>query len=184
MKKFFTSKPFVISALAVLCIGIVAACLIWGRDKPSEFTPDPQESQTTDEWKDNSSSGNGAESWNTPGGAENEPDEAYPKVVEETEDEVVVDFTAPKSPDEAEPPEIPEGKTEIADPEPDHTPNIDPSVTAPEPEAPASSGPAPGSTNNNGEFYDPVFGWVKPGTVQQQEIDNEGDPNKMVGNMG
>lgn len=44
MKKFFTSKPFVISALAVLCIGIVAACLIWGRDKPSEFTPDPQES--------------------------------------------------------------------------------------------------------------------------------------------
>ena len=54
----------------------------------------------------------------------------------------------------------------------------------PEPEAPASSGPAPGSTNNNGEFYDPVFGWVKPGTVQQQEIDNEGDPNKMVGNMG
>lgn len=112
------------------------------------------------------------------------PDEAYPKVVEETEDEVVVDFTAPKSPDEAEPPEIPEGKTEIADPEPDHTPNIDPSVTAPEPEAPASSGPAPGSTNNNGEFYDPVFGWVKPGTVQQQEIDNEGDPNKMVGNMG
>lgn len=104
MKKFFTSKPFVISALAVLCIGIVAACLIWGRDKPSEFTPDPQESQTTDEWKDNSSSGNGAESWNTPGGAENQPDEAYPKVVEETEDEVVVDFTAPKSPDEAEPP--------------------------------------------------------------------------------
>ena len=74
MKKFFTSKPFVISALAVLCIGIVAACLIWGRDKPSEFTPDPQESQTTDEWKDNSSSGNGAESWNTPGGAENQPD--------------------------------------------------------------------------------------------------------------
>ena len=76
MKKFFTSKPFVISALAVLCIGIVAACLIWGRDKPSEFTPDPQESQTTDEWKDNSSSGNGAESWNTPGGAENHPEEA------------------------------------------------------------------------------------------------------------
>ena len=97
---------------------------------------------------------------------------------------MVVDFAPPKSPEDAEPPEAPAGKTEIRMPLPDHTPNIDPDVQAPQPEAPPSTGPAPGSTNEKGQFYDPVFGWVKPGAVDQQEIDSDGDPNKMVGNMG
>ena len=44
--------------------------------------------------------------------------------------------------------------------------------------------PAAGSTNENGAVYDPVFGWVVPGQVNQAAIDSSGDPNKMVGNMG
>ena len=32
--------------------------------------------------------------------------------------------------------------------------------------------------------YDPVFGWVVPGQVNQATVDSSGDPNKMVGNMG
>lgn len=185
MKKIFTSKAFIISILAVLCIGIAAACFIWGRDRPSEFTPDSVESQTTDEWKEGTSSSESG-SWSTPGSAdgENKPEEEYPKVVEETEDEVVVDFTPPKDKEDAEPPAAPEGKTEIENPEPDHPQTIDPEITVPEPEPSSPSGPAPGSTNDNGEVYDPVFGWVKPGVIVQENIDSDGDPNKMVGNMG
>lgn len=44
--------------------------------------------------------------------------------------------------------------------------------------------PAAGSTNENGAVYDPVFGWVVPGQVNQTTVDSGGDPNKMVGNMG
>ena len=32
--------------------------------------------------------------------------------------------------------------------------------------------------------YDPVFGWVVPGDVQQSVGDSDGDINKQVGNMG
>lgn len=44
-------------------------------------------------------------------------------------------------------------------------------------------GSAPGSTNDKGQVYDPVFGWVTPSTVQQEVIGGDGDPNKMVGSM-
>ena len=42
-------------------------------------------------------------------------------------------------------------------------------VTAPPAEhAPPSNEPVPGSSNGNGAVYDPVFGWVVPGNVQQR----------------
>ena len=46
------------------------------------------------------------------------------------------------------------------------------------------STPPAGTTNENGAVYDPVFGWVVPGQVNQTTVDSSGDPNKMVGNMG
>ncbi len=185
MKKFFTSKTFLVSLLAILCIGIAAVCLILSMEKPSNFTPDPVESQSVDDWQENASTVN-PNDWGSAadGNSSDKSTGQYPKVVEENDDDVVVDFTPPQSPEDAEPPAIPDGKTEIKNPTPEHTPNIDPEVTAPEPEKPVSNDPTPGSTNGSGEFYDPVFGWVKPGTVNQQGIDSDGDPNKMVGNMG
>ena len=69
-----------------------------------------------------------------------------------------------------------------------HAVNPDPSVpevTAPPAEqTPPSNEPAPGSSNGNGAVYDPVFGWVVPGNVQQSTGDSDGDLNKQVGNMG
>jgi hypothetical protein len=44
--------------------------------------------------------------------------------------------------------------------------------------------PTPGSSNGNGAIYDPVFGWIVPGEGDQTPIDNDGDPNKQVGEMG
>lgn len=42
----------------------------------------------------------------------------------------------------------------------------------------------PGSSNGSGAVYDPVFGWVVPGDVQQSTGGSDGDLNKQVGNMG
>lgn len=180
MKKLFTSKPFIISAFCLLSVGILATCWIVSRDDSGIFTPEPpQASAPVDDWVETSSGSEGSGALNP--GANAEDKDAYPKIVEDNGQEVVIDFTPTQS-SAPEPPEVPAGKTETAETGSDHPVNPDPKVTAPEPSKP--SGPAPGSTNENGEFYDPVFGWVKPGQVNQQDVDSEGDPNKMVGNMG
>lgn len=120
-------------------------------------------------------------------GQSTDAEEEYPKVTSQTEDEVVIDFTDTEKLEETPPP-VPEGKTEIKDPGQEHTVNPDPSVpevTAPPAEqAPPSNEPVPGSSNGNGAVYDPVFGWVVPGNVQQSTGDSDGDLNKQVGNMG
>ena len=114
-------------------------------------------------------------------------EEEYPKATSQTEDEVVIDFTDTEKPEDTPPP-VPEGKTEIKDPGQGHAVNPDPSVpevTAPPAEqAPPSNEPVPGSSNGNGAVYDPVFGWVVPGNVQQSTGDSDGYLNKQVGNIG
>lgn len=184
MKKSFTSKAFLVLLLAILCVGVTVACLIWRANRSGNFTPDPVESQGVDQWRENVSIANSddLDSADTNSGDKNT--EQYPKVVAEDDDEVSVDFTPPRSPADAEPPAAPNGKTEIKDLVSGHTPNIAPEVSTPAPKPDDPSGPVPGSTNDKGEFYDPAFGWVKPGVVVQEEIDSDGDPNKMVGNMG
>lgn len=185
MKKIFKSKGFIVTSLAVLCIAIVGVCWYAGRDKSDPFLPDESPPASTDSsWSENGSQadgGSGADAYVSP--KSTEPAEEYPKVVTESEDEVVIDFTDTE-PAETTPPPAPEGKTVKEDPRPAHEVNSDPEVTAPAADPPASNEPAPGSSNGNGAVYDPVFGWVVPGEVSQSTIDSEGDPNKMVGNMG
>src|SRR5699024_3646840 len=109
-------------------------------------------------------------------------EEEYPKVTSETEDEVIIEFTDTDKPEETPPP-APEGKTEIEDPGEEHEVQPDPSVPEVTPPPDNQSGgnePAPGSSNENGAVYDPVFGWVVPGKVQQSIGDSDGDLNKQV----
>lgn len=185
MKKLLTSKPFLVSALAFAIIVIVAVCIFIGGDKQPEFVPEqPQQPQSASDWSESGGAAKPSAPAHAP--AEALEQEAYPKVAEENGENVVIDFTPPQSSaaeEQPEPPEIPEGKTEVKDPGPSHPVNPDPSVKAPEPEPEQPSGPAPGSTNDKGQVYDPVFGWVTPSTVQQEVIDGDGDPNKMVGSM-
>ena len=121
-----------------------------------------------------------------PGGRIHGSEEEYPKVTSETEDEVVIDFTDTEKPKETPPPE-PESRPTVEGtidtPPSDNDPSV-PKVTAPPEEKPANNEPAPGSSNGNGAVYDPVFGWVVPGDVQQSAGDSDGDLNKQVGNMG
>lgn len=185
MKKLLTSKPFIISALALTSIAIVAVCIFISRDKTPDFVPETQqETPSVSDWSESGGTTKPSVPATTP--VEGSEKEVYPKVTEDDGENVVIDFTAPQPTDEtesAEPPEIPEGKTEIEDPGPSHPVNEDKTVTAPEPEPEKPSGPTPGSANDKGQVYDPVFGWVTPSTVQQEVIDGDGDPNKMVGSM-
>ena len=141
MKKLLTSKPFIVSALAFASIAIVAVCIFINSDKPTEFVPEqPQQTQSVSDWSESGGAAKPSGSASTPDeGAEQE---AYPKVAEEDGENVVIDFTPPESSAKEEPPEIPEGKTEVKDPGPSHPVNPDPAVKAPEPEPEKPSGPA------------------------------------------
>lgn len=138
------------------------------------FVPDTQGSPSIDSWQDESSGGQGSVS--TEAIPDDNESDDYPKVVAESDEETVIDFTQ-SAPEKPEAPDAPNRKPEIENPSPDNPPTVNDNVTAPEPETPKSNEPAAGSTNENGEFYDPVFGWVKPGAVDQQVSDNDGDPS-------
>lgn len=187
MKKLIKSKLFIAGTLAVLCAAILTVCVLWDRDEITEFEPDPVPlAGLIDSWTENNHSSPAAKADSgdyISAGKQGTTAEQYPKMVEEKNDEVIIDFTDPNQSKDP-PPETPV---------PDHSPvYTDPSKP---PETPASEEPktqgggksdtpTPGSKNEKGEVYDPVFGWVKPGNVEQTEIDSSGDPNKMVGNMG
>ena len=190
MKKFFQSKGFIVSVLVVLCVAILGVCWFVSRDRTDEFRPDESPpSSTSSDWSDggvqSGDGGGGADAYAP--GQSSSAEEEYPKVTSESEGEVEIDFTDTEKPEETPPP-VPEGKTEIEDPGEEHEVNPDPAVpevTAPPAEESTSSNePAPGSSNGSGAVYDPVFGWVVPGDVQQSTGGSDGDLNKQVGNMG
>ena len=159
MKKFFQSKGFIVSSLALLCITILGVCWFVSRDRTGDFRPDESPpSSVTGDWSDGGTQtdgDNGADAYAP--GQSTDAEEEYPKVTSQTEDEVVIDFTDTEKPEDTSPP-VPEGKTEIKDPGQGHAVNPDPSVpevTAPPAEqTPPSNEPAPGSSNGNGAVYD------------------------------
>lgn len=200
MKNFIKSKRFIVSSLSVVCLVILAACWFVSREPNKDFVPEESSPIASQDWQETSATSGLAEK---PSNAyvppTTEPTDAYPKVVEVIEDEsaeetaqktpaemtktVVIDFTPTEKPAETPPP-APEGKTVVEDPGPEHPVTPAPEVTAPAPEIPASTEPVPGTDNGKGAVYDPAFGWVVPGGVNQSAVDSDGDPNKMVGNMG
>lgn len=190
MKTFFKSKGFIISVLVILCVAILGICWFVNREHTEEFKPDESSSGSMiSDWSDGGvkteNSADGAENYSP--GQSSGSEEEYPKVVSEAEDEVVIDFTDTERPEETPPPEpesrpVVEGSMDA--PPSDTDPNV-PTVTAPPAEGSAGGNePAPGSSNGSGAVYDPVFGWVVPGDVQQSTGGSDGDLNKQVGNMG
>ncbi|MCM1412538.1 MAG: hypothetical protein NC305_18640 [Lachnospiraceae bacterium] len=188
MKKFIRSRGFLISVLAAACIGILATCLIVNREQKSNFQPEeifvnagaPETSPTPPP-----AAATRAPATATPApAATKDPLEGYPRVVEESGEGVVIDFTPEGGSLQPETPEPPKAEGDAADPS--APPVYPPETTEPEEAAPPAqddSTPAPGSTNGNGAVYDPVFGWVVPSPVEQTTSDSNGDPDKMVGDM-
>lgn len=188
MKNFIRSRGFLLSVLAIACIGILTVCFVVNRHTDNNFQPEEiasntqtQEPQVTPAPATNTESPAPA---HTPAPAATKaPMEEYPKVVDESEDEVVIDFTPESEELQPEPPEPPAAEGDTTDPS--APPTYAPEKTEPEPTAPPAqnSTPAPGSTNENGAVYDPVFGWVVPSQIEQTTSDSNGDPDKMVGDM-
>lgn len=188
MKKFIRSKGFLLSVLAIACVGILTVCFVVNRDTDNDFQPEEiasntetQEPQETPAPVMNTAS---PAPTHTPAPAvTKDPMEEYPKVVDESEDEVVIDFTPEGEDLQPETPEPPTAEGDTTDPS--APPTYTPEKTEPEPTAPPAQNntPAPGSINENGAVYDPVFGWVVPSQIEQTTSDSSGDPNKMVGDM-
>ena len=163
MRNFIKSKGLLFSVLAIACVGILVTCLLMNREQKSDFQPEtisanadsPEVSATP---SPAANVGNSANTSTPAPAATKDPMEDYPKVVDESEDNDVIDIT-------------PEGE--------------DLETETPEPTAPPAqnNSPATDSSNGNGAVYDPVFGWVVPGQVEQTTADSSGDPNKMVGDM-
>lgn len=107
-------------------------------------------------------------------------------MAEENETEIVVDFALFSEESKPEAPEKPEAQGDSTNPEepPSYEPEeTKPSVSEKEEDGGNADTPQPGSKNEKGEVYVPGFDWVAPSTVEQTEMDNDGDPNKMVGDM-
>ena len=53
MKKFFQSKGFIVSSLALLCVTILGVCWFVSRDRTRDFRPDESPpSSVTGDWSD------------------------------------------------------------------------------------------------------------------------------------
>lgn len=99
MKKFFQSKGFIVSSLALLCVTILGVCWFVSRDRTGDFRPDESPpSSVTGDWSDGGTQtdgDNGADAYAP--GQSTDAEEEYPKVTSQTEDEVVIDFPILKS---------------------------------------------------------------------------------------
>lgn len=198
MKKFLSSKGFKVAALSVCCVGILAACFFFSRESGSEFSPEPlPPAGTADGWEEPAGSPEVKKEENSAAAygpvREAATKEPYPKVVEESEGETVIDFTPPAEESKPEAPEKP--VTQADNTNPAATPSYEPedlevedavgkdSTSPAGQEGSTGDTPSPGDRNEKGEYYVPGFGWSLPSPVEQTVMDNDGDPNKQVGNM-
>lgn len=109
MKKIFRSKKFLFSVLAAACIGILAVCFVVNRDRDNNFQPeDVAANNGAPELQESPAPAANTATpvpTHTPApAATKEPMEEYPKVVDESEGEVVIDFTPEGEDLKTEPP--------------------------------------------------------------------------------
>lgn len=176
-------KLIIITALCVACVGILAVCFFLNRDRTPNFTPASPQSKTPSTWEENHSdaSGSGGTSNSAASGSTSEE---YPKSTQDADGDVHTEFTPPSDklkPDAPEPPSADADNTNPSAPPSYSSEQVKPSA---EKKHEDTSKPAAGSSNGDGAVYDPVFGRIVPGDVDQTPIDNKGDPDKQVGEMG
>lgn len=181
-KKLFSPKTLTIGCLCLLCAAVLVGVLYWKSAPETNFTPEADTSiGVSDTWEDNGSSlpagGNTQKPTGdqTPGAETGKPADDNYKVASESESEVVINMTPPVEKPKA--PDVPADKS----------PNSDNTV----PEQPASEGECIPSTpekkpetSQPGRVNDPVFGWTEVPPAQGETVDNDKDPNKIVGSMG
>lgn len=176
-------KKFIIIALSASCIGILAVCFFLSRDRTPEFTPDPPQSSSPSSWEEKRGSMNSGNLETAPTSSGTDSEE-YPKATQKDDRNVDIEFTPSSEDLKPDAPDAPKTDADNTNPSapPSYTPEqVNPPVVK---KSEDTNTPAPGSKNENGAVYDPVFGWIVPGEIEQTPIDNNGDPNKQVGEMG
>lgn len=99
------------------------------------------------------------------------------QVVSESPDEVVINMTPPAETPAPKVPDPPAGKTITSD-------NSVPSAPADGGECVPSTPEEKPAASQPGMVNDPVFGWTEVPPAQGETVDNDGDPDKMIGSMG
>ena len=181
MTKLKFNKTLTFGIVAVLSVIILAGSYFLSYEPETEFVPEYQETIThTDSWDEHED--------NLTATIVTEPDTSIIKgtvsdqtqtVVYEDEHETVTDLSnsVPKS--EAPTDKPTEAPVVTGDnTKPEEKPSYEPKEQTPE--APSDNKPASG----DGMVYDPVFGWIQTGDTYQDNVDNDGDINKQIGNMG
>ena len=191
-------RTIAICGLSALCIAVLAGAYFLTREPEREFIPASTEvSDRTDTWEDHSAmdtdlpSAAGKESSQLQGTASDNTQ----TVVSEDETGTTTSLSDSSTREDAlqeKPTEPPVTTDDVTDP--DKQPEYDPPVQqtpAPSQDNPtggSGTGTPSGGTGSDdshpGQVYDPVFGWVTPSGVQQDNIDSDGDINKQIGTMG
>lgn len=187
---FDKKKTAIICGLSALCIAILAGAYLLTREPETNFTPASTEhADGTDTWEENSNAGTPLSSNTTLESTQTQgtSSDNTQTIISEDETGSTTSLSDSSTKEEAEqgkpenPPETTDDTTN-----PDKQPEYDPSVPQPS-ETPTESTPTGGGGTDDshpGQVYDPVFGWVTPSSVQQDNIDSDGDINKQIGTMG
>lgn len=187
---FDKKKSAIICGLSALCIAVLASAYLLTREPETDFTPASTErTEGTDTWEENSNADTPLPSNTTPESTQTQgtSSDNTQTVISEDETGSTTSLSDSSTKEEArqEKPEIPPETTDDTT-NPDKQPEYDPSVPQPS-ETPTESTPTDGGSTDDshpGQVYDPVFGWVTPSGVQQDNIDSDGDINKQIGTMG
>lgn len=191
-------RTFTICGLSALCVAVLAGAWLLTREPEREFIPASTEaSGGTDTWEEN------------PGTDTSLPDAAAKEttqiqgtasdntqtVVSEDENGTTTSLSDSSTKEDAlqeKPTDSPVTTDDITDPDkqPEYDPPVQQTPAPPQdnPTGGSGTGTPPGGTGSDdshpGQVYDPVFGWVTPSGVQQDNIDSDGDINKQIGTMG
>lgn len=193
-------RTFAILGLSTLCSAVLAGAWFLTREPEREFIPASMErADVTDTWEENpgtdASLPSTAAQENTQ--IQGTASDNSQTVVSEDETGSTTSLSDSTTKEEAlqeKPSEPPVTTDDVTDP--DKQPEYDPPVQQAQTPAPPQDNPSDGSgtgtpsggtgpeDSHPGQVYDPVFGWVTPSGVQQDNIDSDGDINKQIGTMG
>lgn len=191
-------RTFAICGLSALCVAVLAGAYFLTREPEREFIPASTEvSDRTDTWEDHSAVDTGLPSAATKENTQIQGTASDNTQTVVSEDEAgsttsLSDSSTKEDALQEKPTEPPVTTDDLTDP--DKQPEYEPPAQQTQTPAPSQDNPPEGSgtpsggtgtdDSHSGQVYDPVFGWVTPSGVQQDNIDSDGDINKQIGTMG
>lgn len=179
--------------LSIACAAILGSVFLLGKSPEHTFTPEVTESVSSNSWEERNSQTDSCHVMSKESADKTLPEDSSAEdpvqtVISEDTEQVITELTpiedkaqvqANTKPTAPPPDEEKQGRL----PKCDMLPNAQTSVPESTPEESPQKSSENVSQGQDGQVYDPVFGWIAPSTSQGQVIDNDGDINKQVGTM-